>query len=63
MNNETGQKQPKRHDAGSQANETEDGLNASDESVRHGAEDIPTGANEKRKDMPVFDRGDAAPKI
>ena len=57
MNNETGQKQPKRHDAGSQANETEDGLNASDESVRHGAEDIP------RKDMPVFDRGDAAPKI
>ena len=56
-------KEPKPHDAGSQANETEDGLNASDESVRHGAEDIPTGANQQDKDVPVFDRADKLPKI
>ncbi len=56
-------KAPKRHDAGSKANETDDGLNASDESIRHGAEDIPTGANERRKDIPVFDRADTPPKV
>ena len=52
-----GRKLPKRHDAGSQANETDEGLNASDEAIRHGAEDIPTGANEKEKDIPVVNAG------
>jgi hypothetical protein len=58
-----GRKLPKRHDAGSQANETDEGLNASDEAIRHGAEDIPTGASEKKKDIPVFERADTPPKI
>lgn len=58
-----GRKPPKPHDAGSQANETDEGLNAGDESLRRGAEDIPVGANEKKKDLPVFERADAPPKI
>jgi len=45
-----------RHDAGSGANETVDGLDSSAEAVRKGAEDIPVGTT-KRKDVPVFDRG------
>lgn len=52
-----------KHDAGSQANETDDGLDSQTEAVRHAAEDIPTGANERRHDTPVFDRAGAPPKI
>ncbi len=52
------------HDSGSQANETVDGLDATTESLRHAAEDIPsgTGAGDIEK-TPVFDRAGAAPKI
>ena len=52
-----------RHDAGSGANETVDGLTSSEEATRRGAEDIPIGAPEREiEDLPVFDRGDAIPK-
>ena len=53
-----------RHDEGSGANETIDGLDEYQEAARHGAEDIP--ASEKRKtiaDIPVFDRADTEPKV
>jgi len=50
-----------RHDEGSEANETDDGLNESDENIRHGAEDIPVG--ERREDIPVFDRRELPPKV
>jgi hypothetical protein len=55
-----------RHDAGSGANETVDGLTSSEEAVRRGAEDIPLGAPApatELEDLPVFDRADALPKI
>ncbi|MEA2930208.1 MAG: hypothetical protein QOG38_2636 [Hyphomicrobiales bacterium] len=51
-----------RHDEGSGANETIDGLDELQEAVRHGAEDIP----DKRttlKDIPVFDRASVEPKV
>lgn len=41
------QVQPSRHDAGSGANETTDGLDASTEALRHAAEDTPSGAIRK----------------
>lgn len=53
-----------KHDEGSGANETIDGLDEHQEAARHGAEDIP--ANENRKtlsDIPVFDRRDTEPKV
>lgn len=46
-----------RHDDGSDANETIDGLNESEEMTRHLAEDIPTGTSEGEEDLPVFERG------
>ena len=52
-----------RHDEGSGANETIDGLDEIQEAVRHAAEDIP--ASEKDDDfkrLPVFDRAEAEPK-
>jgi len=52
-----------RHDAGSGANETADGLNELEESMRHAAEDTPSGRNERAEDIPVFDRGDLPPRI
>jgi hypothetical protein len=52
-----------KHDAGSQANETDDGLDSDAEAMRHAAEDTPTGAGEREEDTPVFDRGEALPKI
>jgi hypothetical protein len=53
-----------RHDEGSDANETTDGLNSSEEALRQAAEDTPNGrAPQNENDMPVFDRGDALPKI
>ena len=54
----------KRHDAGSGANETTDGLDATNEALRHAAEDTPSGAApEDVETVPVFDRADLAPKI
>jgi len=52
-----------KHDAGSQANETDDGLDSETEAMRHAAEDIPIGADEEKRDIPVFDRGETLPKI
>jgi hypothetical protein len=52
------------HDSGSAANETEDGLDASTEALRHAAEDTPSGATpDDVEKTPVFDRADLAPKI
>jgi hypothetical protein len=52
------------HDSGSAANETVDGLDATTETLRHAAEDTPSGAApEDIENTPVFDRGDLAPKI
>ena len=62
---ETGERIPARpHDAGSQANETEDGLDLATEAMRRSAEDTPSGTG--RGDIektPVFDLADLAPKI
>jgi hypothetical protein len=55
---------PRRHDAGSGANETTDGLDASTEALRHAAEDTPSGAlPDDLEKVPVFDRADLAPTI
>jgi hypothetical protein len=52
------------HDSGSQANETVDGLDATTESLRHAAEDTPSGADpDDVEKTPVFDRAGLAPKI
>jgi hypothetical protein len=52
------------HDSGSAANETIDGLDATAETLRHAAEDTPTGASpDDVEKTPVFDRADLAPKI
>ena len=52
------------HDAGSQANETVDGLDATTEALRHAAEDTPSAAApDDVEKVPVFDRAGAAPKI
>ena len=51
-----------RHDEGSGANETIDGLTPTEEAIRRGAEDVPVGKPE-REDVPVFDRGHAPPKV
>ena len=53
-----------RHDEGSGANETVDGLDEYQEAARHGAEDIPSSERRKTlKDVPVFDRADSEPKV
>jgi hypothetical protein len=49
-------------DAGTDV-ETDDGLTATEESLREAAEDTPTGAPASADDEPVFDRGDAPPRI
>ena len=55
---------PGPHDAGSAANETIDGLDATTEALRHAAEDTPSGAlPDDVEAVPVFDRADLAPKI
>jgi hypothetical protein len=54
----------RRRDAGSQANETVDGLDAATEALRHAAEDTPSGTTPGDVEKtPVFDRADLAPKI
>jgi hypothetical protein len=62
---EAGEQVPARpHDAGSQANETVDGLDAITEALRHATEDAPTGAAAHDVErVPVFDRADLAPRI
>jgi hypothetical protein len=52
-----------RHDAGSGANETVDGLTSEEEALREAAEDTPTGRTDEAADIPVFDRGDLLPKV
>jgi len=53
-----------RHDAGSGANETVDGLAPTEEALRRGAEDMPLGRPDREpEDLPVFDRGQALPKV
>jgi hypothetical protein len=53
------------HDAGSDANDTPDGLTESEEAVRQAAEDIPTGGSPAGpiESVPVFERGSLPPKI
>jgi len=53
------------HDAGSDANDTPDGLTESEEAVRRAAEDIPTGGSPEgpTESVPVFERGSLPPKI
>jgi hypothetical protein len=54
----------RRHDSGSQANETVDGLDTAAEALRHAAEDTPSGAvPDDVEKTPVFDRAGQAPKI
>jgi hypothetical protein len=62
---ETGDQVPaRRHDSGSQSNETVDGLDAATEALRHAAEDTPSGAKPANVEKtPVFDRAGEAPKI
>jgi hypothetical protein len=53
------------HDAGSDANDTQDGLTEQEEAVRRAAEDIPSGASPEGPidRTPVFDRGGLPPRI
>ena len=49
-----------RHDEGSGANETLDGLDEYQEAVRHGAEDIPVSDRDREfENLPVFDRAES----
>lgn len=52
------------HDAGSDANDTPDGLTELEEAVRQAAEDVPVGRplRGKTEAIPVFDRGSLPPK-
>ena len=53
-----------RHDEGSGANETIDGLDEIQEAARQGAEDIPVSERDVEfEKLPVFDRGESEPKI
>jgi hypothetical protein len=53
-----------RHDDGSGANETIDGLDEIQEAVRQGAEDTPLSERDKDfENLPVFDRSEAEPKV
>jgi|1185.fasta_scaffold758081_2 hypothetical protein len=53
-----------RHDEGSGANETVDGLDEYQEAIRHAAEDIPVSERRKTiEDIPVFDRAETEPKV
>lgn len=53
-----------RHDEGSGANETIDGLDEIQESIRHGAEDIPLSDKDRDFErLPVFDRAESERKV
>jgi hypothetical protein len=62
---ETGEQVPARpHDSGSAANETDDGLDATTEALRHAIEDTPSGIGPSDIERtPVFDRAGQAPRI
>ena len=61
---ESGEQVPARpHDAGSAANETIDGLDATTEALRHAVEAPYGAAPDDAEKVPVFDRAGAAPKI
>lgn len=53
-----------RHDPGTGANETRDGLDATGEDLRRAAEDRPTGGGreDRPRETPVFERGLTSPK-
>lgn len=55
----------KRHDEGSDANDTPDGLTEAEEAMRHAAEDIPVGSAPAAPDerIPVFERGSLPPRV
>jgi hypothetical protein len=53
-----------RHDEGSGANETIDGLDEYQEAARHGAEDIPVSDRDRDfEKLPVFDRAESERKV
>jgi hypothetical protein len=53
-----------RHDEGSGANETVDGLDEYQEAARQGAEDIPVSDRDRDfEKLPVFDRAESEPKV
>ena len=53
-----------RHDEGSGANETIDGLDEYQEAARQGAEDIPVSERDRDFErLPVFDRAESEPKV
>ena len=52
-----------RHDEGSGANETVDGLDEIQESIRHAAEDVPISDKDEFDRLPVFDRAESERKI
>ena len=62
---QTGEQVPARpHDSGSAANETDDGLDATTEALRHATEDTPSGIGPSDIERtPVFDRAGQAPRI
>jgi hypothetical protein len=52
-----------KHDEGSNANETIDGLDEETEDLRRNTEDVPTGAKDPFDNLPVFDRAQAERKV
>ena len=53
-----------RHDEGSGANETIDGLDETAEALRQGAEDIPVSDRDREfENLPVFDRATSERKV
>ena len=53
-----------RHDEGSGANETVDGLDEYQEAARQGAEDSPISERDRDFErLPVFDRAESEPKV
>jgi hypothetical protein len=52
-----------RHDPGSGANETDDGLSDTEEAVRREAEDEPVGVPGSGDGVPVFDRAEIIRKL
>ncbi|MEN3378674.1 MAG: hypothetical protein V7604_4029 [Hyphomicrobiales bacterium] len=52
-----------KHDEGSDANETIDGLDEEAEDLRRNTEDVPTGTKDPFDKLPVFDRAEAERKV
>jgi hypothetical protein len=51
-----------KHDEGSNANETIDGIEEEAEDLRRNTEDVPNGTKDPFDKLPVFDRGEAERK-